>query len=82
MDAHPPKPEAGTPSASAAAMRNVRRVRRAGYLGELFGAENISHLPLGFLLTLAGITLVLMVSLPAFISVQRNEETLAHLLAE
>ena len=63
-------------------MRKVRKVRRAGYLGELFGPENISHIPLGFLLTLAGITLVLMVSLPAFISVQRNEETLAHLLAD
>ena len=60
----------------------IRKVRRSGYLGELLGPENISHLPLGFLLTLAGIILVLMVSLPAFISVQRNEETLAHLLAD
>ena len=68
--------------AGAAGTKKIARVKRLGFFGQLFSPENIAHTPIGFLLALAGLTLVLMVSLPAFISVERNEATLTRLLAE
>lgn len=68
--------------AGAAGAKKIARVKRLGFFGQLFSPENIAHTPIGFLLALAGLTLVLMVSLPAFISVERNEATLTRLLAE
>ena len=68
--------------AGAAGAKKIAHVKRLGFFGQLFSPENIAHTPIGFLLALAGLTLVLMVSLPAFISVERNEATLTRLLAE
>ncbi len=49
------------------------RLLRADYLG---------HIPMGIVLFFAFVTLTVMVSLPALVSVERNETTLTRLLAE
>lgn len=62
--------------------RKIRKIKRIGFFSQLFCADNLAHIPLGFLFFFAGLTLILMVSLPALISVERNEVTLTRLLAE
>ncbi|MDO5536207.1 MAG: two-component system sensor histidine kinase ZraS [Desulfovibrionaceae bacterium] len=48
----------------------------------IFKAEKLGHIPMGIVLFFAFVTLTLMVSLPALISVERNETTLTRLLAD
>lgn len=59
-----------------------RNIRRASLFFKLFNSENLTHIPLSFLLFFGFVTLVIMVSFPALISVERNEVTLTRLLAD
>lgn len=77
-----PKDSAAAADAGARETKKIARVKRRSFFGQIFSPESIAHTPIGFLIALTGLTLVLMVSLPAFISVERNEATLTRLLAE
>ncbi len=66
-------PEKSTTHAARGLGARLLRILRADYLG---------HIPMGFVLFFAFVTLTLMVSLPALISVERNETTLTRLLAD
>ena len=59
-----------------------RNIRRASLFFKLFNTERLANIPLGILLFFAFVTLTVMVSFPAFISVERNETTLTRLLAD
>ncbi len=59
-----------------------RNIRRASLFFKLFNSEHLAHIPLGILLFFAFVTLTIMVSFPALISVERNETTLTRLLAD
>ena len=59
-----------------------RNIRRASLFFKLFSSEHLAHIPLGILLFFAFVTLTIMVSFPALISVERNETMLTRLLAD
>ena len=59
-----------------------RNIRRASLFFKLFNFEHLAHIPLGILLFFAFVTLTIMVSFPALISVERNETMLTRLLAD
>lgn len=58
------------------------RVRRKGLISQFLGIQTLANIPLSILILFAGLTLILMVSLPALVSVRQNESTLTRLLAE
>lgn len=67
---------------SRARLQLPRNIRRASLFFKLFNSEHLAHIPLGILLFFAFVTLTIMVSFPALISVERNETTLTRLLAD
>ena len=67
---------------SKARIQLPRNIRRASLFFKLFNSEHLAHIPMGILLFFGFVTLTIMVSFPALISVERNETTLTRLLAD
>ncbi len=67
---------------SKARIQLPRNIRRASLFFKLFNSEHLAHIPFGILLFFGFLTLTIMVSFPALISVERNETTLTRLLAD